>query len=289
MKLFVIECFLASKRGIAFRWASICCFVALVFCGQAGFADGGSASTFAPAGFDVAPTNFLRQITLADHIIVSNRIADADSPQFERFALDISGGEMDQVTKALSELKNHFEPNTSYPLASAICAWQLQFYRGTNCLTTANFQGRLIRCDGGEYSDSTGTLDALSVKISKREHYEQYYKDEEKDFKAARKAEAREWLKFSIHSVGKSGKERISQFVKEFYALGAAKVFLTDIKKEESKAASIAEKATTLVVVLPQDPNLREHIFSYAEKQAGTWTAEQDSDVGQKYLWLPFE
>ena len=124
---------------------------------------GESGVAQAETGFDVAPTNFIHQIDFADHVVVTNTFGW--TRQYEGFSLTISGHKMKSLVRALSALKNHRLPDVSYPPSASICDWQLQFYQGSNCLTTANFQDYVIRCDGGEYNDNSGILDKVYSEI----------------------------------------------------------------------------------------------------------------------------
>lgn len=111
-----------------------------------------------------APTNLIRQAAQADHIIVTNRFG-ALPPEYVHFSRTVRGPEMRQLIRAISLLRP-FPGNAGNSLA--MCDWQLQFYRGTNRLITANFQGNCIRCDEGEYCERTGVLDKLYGEIMER-------------------------------------------------------------------------------------------------------------------------
>ncbi len=111
-----------------------------------------------------APTNLICRAAQADRVIVTNRFA-ALPEEHRRFSVTIRGAELKRIVEALAQLRAGPANGGS---ANAACDWQLQFYRNARLLTTADFQGNVIRCDEGEYAEGTGVLDKLYGEVMKR-------------------------------------------------------------------------------------------------------------------------
>jgi hypothetical protein len=240
------------------------------------------------SGFDVSPTNFIRQINLADRVTVTNKVTGT-MPGYDGVGMSLSGDESKRLIQALSSLKSHFETNVFSDRAAVFFLWQLQFYKGTNLVATADFSKNLIECEGSQYYDSGGILEKIDSELSKQQKYNEFYKGEEEHFVAAEKVEARQWLKSPQHSVVPENKQKVTRFVDGFYAAGASKVFMSDIKKLANENGVPVENASMMIVILPQDTQTRSNVFSFVWKEPGAWATEPDSDAGQKYLWYPFQ
>lgn len=115
--------------------------------------DRSATTNAAPLAIAGSPTNFLNQIATADYVVVTNRIPESN-PGYEHFRLKITGKRFRDLRAALMELK----PSSNNVISAAICDWQFQFYKNTNLLATANFQGHIIICEGHEYYDHTGVV-----------------------------------------------------------------------------------------------------------------------------------
>jgi hypothetical protein len=101
-----------------------------------------------------------------------------------------------------------------------------------------------------------------------------------------KKAEAREWLKDDNHVLFKfhGGKKKLTEFVDEFYAAGAEKVYIGNIESEAGK-----DFAGTALVVLPQDASRRSKLFEIDKRVGPEFQEDPVSDKGQKYLYYTFD
>jgi hypothetical protein len=109
------------------------------------------------------PTNFIRQVTSADHVFVRPR---SNYPPFASLNLNLTGKKAHDVVRAISLLKNDDIVGEYRP--SCGCEdMKLQFYRGTNFLGEAFFVDEVVAIDD-EYKDRTGTLQQLHNALEKK-------------------------------------------------------------------------------------------------------------------------
>ena len=111
----------------------------------------GCSSEPAPTGY-VTPTHFISQIASADHIVVTNCLAGHQrAPKWASFSMTITGRDAKKIIHAISTLR---EPTYGVggPMSATFYEWQLQFYRGTELLGTADLSWDLVLCDG-EYHE----------------------------------------------------------------------------------------------------------------------------------------
>jgi len=108
------------------------------------------------------PSKFIHQIATADHIIITNRLAIRP---YEGFCLTISGHEIEKVILAISTAKV-----LPYEFSGGTYSWQLQFFRQTNLLGIANWEGSVVMIDR-EYYDESGVLDKLSKSVMEKSDY----------------------------------------------------------------------------------------------------------------------
>lgn len=105
------------------------------------------------------PTKLASLIAGADHIIITNRLANSE-PRYRGFSLTISGDEARKIVQAVSS-SQHCGPTDS------IFDWDLQFYRETHFLAVIHLQGSHFVFEGEEYSDGR-VLERLYHDLLKR-------------------------------------------------------------------------------------------------------------------------
>ncbi len=103
------------------------------------------------------------------------------------------------------------------------------------------------------------------------------------------KAEAREWLKSPLHTILGEDNKKVLKYVNEFYAAGARKVFIADIRKQANGKNLPTENAKYLCVVLPSATKARSRVFRVHWRAVHEWGFDADDDVGQKYTWYPID
>jgi len=108
-----------------------------------------------------SPTNFIFSISNADYIIVTNVLTDeAPLPNKSNYSHLLFGAEAKKLIEVLSRLTRHRYTYT--PVTIGRSGLELHFFRGTNCIAVANFQGDTINCeDGRQFEDHTETLSKL--------------------------------------------------------------------------------------------------------------------------------
>ena len=115
----------------------------------------------------LAPTHLISQIESADHIVVKSQFAGSQgASRFASFSMTITGHEVKTIIHSISSLRTPTYDIPSSP-SSLLYDWELQFYRGTELLGTADLGYGLIRCDGEEY-DESWTLKRLYHRIMKK-------------------------------------------------------------------------------------------------------------------------
>jgi len=112
-----------------------------------------------------APTHLIGQIKSADHIVVTNLFAGVRHDSQSSFSTTITGHEVQTIIHAISSLRAPTY-DIPTPMSSMLYEWQLQFYRGTELLGTADLSDDLVLCDGGEYHEPW-TLRRLYHRIAK--------------------------------------------------------------------------------------------------------------------------
>jgi hypothetical protein len=95
-----------------------------------------------------APTHLISQIASTDHIVVTNLFAAHGG---SHFSMTITGYEATRIVHAISSLRAPTY-DIPTPMSSMLYEWQLQFYRGTELLGTADISDRLVLC-GDEYRE----------------------------------------------------------------------------------------------------------------------------------------
>ena len=107
-------------------------------------------------------TNLAHLIASADHIVITNRFADADPEMLRGFSLSISGNRVSKIVAAVS--------SASRLQGGTLSAWdwELRFFRGTNRLAVIDFQGSVFLAENVEYSDDTGVLEKLYSELLDR-------------------------------------------------------------------------------------------------------------------------
>ena len=225
-------------------------------------------------------TNLVDRIAAADRVVVTNW-ATTDVPD-SGFSMSISGDRVGRVVKAVSAARlyrGQEHPNWEYD-------GELRFYHATNYLAAIYFSGGDFLANGVCHDD-TGVLAEVHGDFGKREYYARHYKHEDEAFAAwtKTKAEARQWLKSSLHSVAGGNKKKAIQLVNDFYASGAAKILVCLIDKQAYGKGQPTETARWMIIALPQDPAARRRVFSRAREVPRDWI---DDDVGQKYFWYEF-
>jgi len=224
----------------------------------------------------------LQRIAKTDRIISSNWCCPGERQPGYSFQVGTDDvRRIVQAVSAASYVKGQEHPDFEWP-------WELQFYAGTNLLSS-------IRCWGdtfllnGVYRDASGVVAEISRDSYKREYRSRVYWDEEKDFADSKKAEAKQWLKSSLHAIRGQDRKKVVRFVDDFYAAGAAKVFVADVQKQDIGKTSASENAKFLCVVLPSDRETRRNLFRVHWRAANEFGLDADDDVGQKYTWYPFD
>ena len=115
----------------------------------------------APGHIIIAPTNFVKQISTANRVLVR---PIGQNPLFKELKLSLTGKDAKDVVKAISILKKDFEVGVGY--LSCNCEnWKLEFYHNTNFLGVAHFVDDVVAING-EYTDGTGILKKLDKEIS---------------------------------------------------------------------------------------------------------------------------
>jgi hypothetical protein len=109
------------------------------------------------AANDVAP-----RIAGADRVVITNRFA-ALNKRYLGFSYAISGPMAAEIVEAASHAPGH-----SPPVLDVVCDWDLQFWKGTNRLASADYSANVFRLDNREYVDDSGTLDKLSGELYRR-------------------------------------------------------------------------------------------------------------------------
>ncbi len=218
------------------------------------------------------------RIVAADRVIVTNWAESGfGSPGV---SISVSGDKVRKIVKAVSAAKvrgKQEHPDFEY-------SSELQFLNSTNLLAIVYFGEGDFLCDG-VCSDDSGVLAELHKDLARREQYEKVYKDEDREFAATKKVEARQWLKDPSHLVAGMDKTKVSKFADAFYAAGATEVCFTDIEKKHNRNGKITERAKFMVVVVPQSPGVRRKVFVIHLRAVKAWGIDADGDVGQKYLW----
>lgn len=228
-----------------------------------------------------AETDLLKlkqRIARADHILATNWATG--NPGFSNC---ISDGRVVKIIKAVSDAKPSGKPARS----SIAYDWKFDFFAGTNCLGTIWFNKEAFVAPA-EFRDESGVLGDVYQGLVKQEYYSRVYKDEEKAFASATKAEARAWLKVSSHSISKE-KGKVIQVVDDFYVSGAVNVYIAGIEKAVKNQGKAGESGNSLVVVLPSSPEARRKVFAVHWRVVPEFGIDADDDVGQKYLWYPFQ
>jgi hypothetical protein len=237
------------------------------------------SATNAPTAAIVSGT--LTLTLLAQCIAVSDRIVATNwATGYPGFSISISGDQVKQIVKAVSTATRY--ANQEHP--DSEWDWQLHFYAGTNFLSAICIARDTFLADG-VYRDDAGVLGRVYHDSVNREYVARVYKDEDKEFAATTKAEARRWLKSTLHSIHGQSKKKVVQYVDWFYDAGAVNVFMADIKKVASRKNDLTENAEYMLVVLPQDLEARRKVFLIHSKAVLDWGIDADGDVGQKYLW----
>ena len=225
------------------------------------------------------PLSVLAQrIAVTDRIIATNWAASMFGEA--GFCIPITGEKVKGIVKAVSEA-THFA-NQEHPAFE--WDWELRFYRGTNFLAAICLKGDTFLTDG-VYHDPTGMLEQVYRNLVNREYLARVYGDEDKSFADAVKAEAKKWLGSPTHRILGEDKRKVVKYVNEFYAAGAARVFVADIKTRPNGKNTPWENAKYLCVVLPGDPEARRRVFRVHSQAVREWCNDADDDVGQKYLW----
>jgi hypothetical protein len=100
----------------------------------------------------VEPSLFIGQIASADRIVVANRLAgQPGAPKFTSFSLTITGNKKDRIITSISSLRARAIGWGPAAWADTSDEWQLQFYRGSALLGTADFSSDLVFCEGFAY------------------------------------------------------------------------------------------------------------------------------------------
>lgn len=93
------------------------------------------------------PTRLAHQIASADRIVATNQGTVAK--------VVVAGEEAKRIAAAVASAKrdgNHY---------SAVFAWHLQFYSGTNLLAAIRLQDQVFKTKDAQYNDETGVLKAF--------------------------------------------------------------------------------------------------------------------------------
>jgi hypothetical protein len=116
-------------------------------------------ATIPPAGSPA--TNLPNFIASADHIVITNRLANLDT-RYRRFSLSISGGRVSKIVEAVSAARCHeMRSDSEYD-------WEVQFFRATNRLAVIDLQCGMFWAENKEYYDGTGVLEKLYREILDR-------------------------------------------------------------------------------------------------------------------------
>lgn len=102
------------------------------------------------------------------------------------------------------------------------------------------------------------------------------------------KAEALDWLDFEKHHDHKTFKldpKLTRELVKQLYAAGATKVWVTRIRDEELGGDKF-QLANEIVVVLPTEKAKREAVFKAWNEYFKDTDEPEMPDVGQEYLFM---
>lgn len=223
-----------------------------------------------------------KRITPTDHIIVTNWAGTGfgEPP----FTVTVASNDVKKVIRAISLAKfvgGQEHPNWEW-------GWELQFYRGTNLLAAICFNGGSFLTDG-VWEDDSGVLARIFRNASNQEYVSKVYRDEDKDFAASKKAEAREWLKSPLHTILGEDKKKILKYVNDFYTAGAKQVYVADIETHLNGKGPPTENAKYLLVVTPQDEETRRKFFVVHWEVVKAFGFDADDDVGQKYTWYPID
>ena len=110
------------------------------------------------------PTNLVRQISGADHIVV--RYTFVNPPGLTNFSHSLSGDRLKKVAKAVSTSRQHHGTITSW-------GWEMLFYKGTNCLASVRFSDDFFvdSLDRAEYMDGGGTFKQLYQDVLSEAHF----------------------------------------------------------------------------------------------------------------------
>ncbi len=222
------------------------------------------------------------RIALADCIIVSNW-TDTMFGQ-PPFVVTVTSNDVPKVIHAVSSAKvcgNQEHPDWEW-------GWKLLFYQGTNLLAGICCNEGSFLSDG-VWNNEDGVLGKICGNASNRQYLAKVYGDEERDFKESKKAEARAWLKSSLHTILGEDKKKVLKFANAFYVAGATKVYVADIEIHYSGKNVPSENAKYLLVVTPQDEETRRKFFIVHWEAVKAWGFDGDGDVRQKYTWYPID
>jgi hypothetical protein len=243
-----------------------------------------STNSPAPEG-DRAPGGLqmlLSHIAAADRVVATNWVGGGIDEK--PFSMLLPPEVMGKIANAFSIARNagaQEHPDLEWD-------WQLQFYAGAKrtdvvCFNRGSFLAH------GVWQDETGVLEKIYSDCARQEYLNRIYKDEEKDFAAEKKVEAKRWLKSSLHLPYRENKAKVLRYVNAFYSAGAVEVLMANLRKRAIGKAQPLEEARLMLVVLPQTSEARRKVFDVVREAPREWMNDPDPDVGQKYLWYSFD
>ncbi len=108
----------------------------------------------------LAQTNLINRITNADHIVITNRLADFEK-KYRAFSLTISGDGARNIVRTVSFTK---------PTGGCLCfnSWDMKFYRETNFLADVELGEGLVVFEGQWYKDDSGVLKRFDSELWKQ-------------------------------------------------------------------------------------------------------------------------
>jgi hypothetical protein len=224
----------------------------------------------------------LTHIAVSDHVVATNWVGGGVGEK--PFSISLSEELMKKITNALSTARN--VGGQKHPAFE--WGWQLQFYRETQLAEAICFNGASFLAEG-VWQDDTGVLEQVYSDCRRKEYLNRVYKDEEKEFAAEAKVEARQWLRSSLHFPYAESKAKVLKYVNAFYDAGAAKVFMAKLRKKAVGKTEPLQEARLMIVVLPETSERRQKVFDVVWKAPREWMNDPDPDVGQKYLWYGFD
>jgi hypothetical protein len=118
--------------------------------------------TFALCGCSVAtqtPEKFSQLLSSADQLVVTNR--------YYAFGATITGTNVNSLITAIKSAKMKKWGADMDWGSPSVC--NLEFYAGTNCLTSIPLDYGVFKLDGVEYSDGSGVLESFFKKVAEDE------------------------------------------------------------------------------------------------------------------------